>query len=321
MGTKLPTFSYGEKPSHLISIIVPVYNGELFISECISSILSQTVSYFELIVVDDGSVDGTVAKCVPFMNDPRFSLHSISNRGVTKAREYGFKQSHGQYILFVDADDSIQPRYLENFVNHIHENTQLICLETEERMLGPEEFIRQMLLYKAEWRIPEKMYLRSILEDSFFNISRRINIGEDLIANVSLLGSLRSIQFISPCESGDYIYRDNPFSVTHRRSYSLQYEEHFMTSLIEILDSKAELYSFELNLMRLRIWRILSYNGITVTHDSKIAMSPLTKKKDLQYTSIGNWLVLNVNNDKLLYCLLHLLQWSRRLLKKGDYIQ
>lgn len=92
----------------LISIIVPIYNAEKYLKECIDSILQQTFCDFELILVDDGSVDESIKICEYFRNkDDRIKVIHKSNGGVSEAREAGLACSIGRYISFVDNDDII----------------------------------------------------------------------------------------------------------------------------------------------------------------------------------------------------------------------
>ena len=92
----------------IISIIIPAYNAERTISRCISSILNQTYSDIELIVVNDGSSDSTEEIVKRFVHeDKRVKLYTIKNSGVSHARNIGIKQANGAYITFVDSDDYI----------------------------------------------------------------------------------------------------------------------------------------------------------------------------------------------------------------------
>lgn len=100
--------------SHILfSVIVPAYNAEKYLDACVGSILGQTYPDFELILVDDGSVDGTGEMIDRYAAaDPRVRAFHKENGGHTSARNYGLRQSVGQYIVFVDADDMIEPEVL-----------------------------------------------------------------------------------------------------------------------------------------------------------------------------------------------------------------
>ena len=108
---------------NLVSIIVPVYNSELFLEKCIGSLQEQSYRNIEIILVDDGSTDGSRAICEAVcLQDERFAYYYKANGGVSDARNYGLKVSHGNYITFVDADDYVEKNYiklqLENIEKH-----------------------------------------------------------------------------------------------------------------------------------------------------------------------------------------------------------
>lgn len=101
--------------SELISVIIPVYNAEKYISCCIQNILSQSYSNLEIIIVDDGSIDSSyeVIKTYTIV-DPRIKLYKKENGGASSARNYGLDHALGEYIVFVDIDDGVSPNYIEN---------------------------------------------------------------------------------------------------------------------------------------------------------------------------------------------------------------
>ena len=91
-----------------ISIIIPVYNAEKYLGRCIESVLSQTYRDFELILVDDGSSDSSGQICDAYANkDARIHVIHKENGGVSSARNRGIKEALGEYIMFIDSDDSI----------------------------------------------------------------------------------------------------------------------------------------------------------------------------------------------------------------------
>lgn len=99
----------------LVSIIVPVFNAAKSLSSCINSILSQSFSKFELILVNDGSTDSSEEICKKFqIHDNRIKYFSISNHGAGYARNIGIDNAHGDYIWFIDADDTIDENFLNN---------------------------------------------------------------------------------------------------------------------------------------------------------------------------------------------------------------
>ena len=96
-----------------VSIIVPVYNTEKYLHACLDSIMAQTFTDFEAILIDDGSTDGSGRICDEYAaKDSRFVVVHKQNEGVAKARITAFEHSKGELITFIDADDYVSPEYL-----------------------------------------------------------------------------------------------------------------------------------------------------------------------------------------------------------------
>lgn len=113
----------------LISIIVPVYNVEKYLCECIDSICAQTYQNLEMILVDDGSADSCASLCDSYAEkDSRIKVIHQTNKGLSAARNKGYEASNGKYIAFVDADDTISDIYIETLYNLITQNTAQIAV-------------------------------------------------------------------------------------------------------------------------------------------------------------------------------------------------
>lgn len=113
-----------------ISIIVPVYNVEPYLRQCIDSILAQTFTDFELILVDDGSPDGCPAICDEYaVKDSRVRVIHKENGGVSSARNAGMEVAEGKYFLFCDSDDYVSPQWCEKLFRQIEEtpNAWVYC--------------------------------------------------------------------------------------------------------------------------------------------------------------------------------------------------
>ena len=99
----------------LISLIVPIYNTEKYLHQCLDSILNQTYTNFEVLLVNDGSTDSSGIICQEYVeNDSRFRYFEKNNGGVASARNLGLERSGGAYITFIDSDDWIEPTYVED---------------------------------------------------------------------------------------------------------------------------------------------------------------------------------------------------------------
>lgn len=104
----------GEITMPAISVIVPVFNVEKYLNRCIDSILTQTFTDYELILVDDGSTDKSLSICNEYANtDNRVTVFHQDNHGAAATRNFGVQQSCGEFIIFIDSDDFVAPEYLE----------------------------------------------------------------------------------------------------------------------------------------------------------------------------------------------------------------
>lgn len=124
----------------LISIIVPVYNIEQYLVRCVNSILKQTYTKIEIILVDDGSKDSSANLCDDFAKkDKRIKVIHKSNAGLGYARNSGLDIAKGKYIAFIDGDDYIEPNMIANLYNSISENCADTCIGGFKRILKNQE--------------------------------------------------------------------------------------------------------------------------------------------------------------------------------------
>lgn len=113
----------------LISVIIPVYNAEKYLEQCLNSIKNQTYKNFEVIIVNDGSKDNTDSICKKFaQSDSRFRYFSKENGGVSSARNFGLDNANGHYITFIDGDDWVEHNHLEILIKSITENNSDIAI-------------------------------------------------------------------------------------------------------------------------------------------------------------------------------------------------
>lgn len=112
----------------MISVIIPIYNSEPFLERTLQSVLNQTYSDFEVIMVDDGSTDNSAIICGNYAHfDKRFKYYFKENSGVADARNLGLKKVKGKYISFLDSDDSYDRLFLEKLLSAIVENNVAIA--------------------------------------------------------------------------------------------------------------------------------------------------------------------------------------------------
>lgn len=135
------------------SIIIPIYNSEKTLKRCLNSVAHQTFSEYEVLMIDDGSTDGSSSVCAWYSNhDQRFRYFSMTNSGPSAARNKGLENARGEYIAFVDSDDYVSENYLEKlYAVFSEQNADVVFLSY--RLIGREERIV---------RIPE-------LEKNYYN--------------------------------------------------------------------------------------------------------------------------------------------------------
>lgn len=110
-----------------VSIIIPIYNMEQYLKRCLDSILAQSISSFEVIMVDDGSTDDTEKICLQYLKDERFHYYKQQNSGVSVARNKGLDESQAEWISFVDPDDYLKPDFLEVLLDSRKDGIDIIC--------------------------------------------------------------------------------------------------------------------------------------------------------------------------------------------------
>ena len=170
-----------------ISVIVPVYQVEKYIDQCIQSIQNQTYTNFELILVDDGSKDQSGEICDKYINDERIKVIHTKNNGAASARNKGLDIASGEYIVFVDGDDYVDPCMLQrlydkikgssydlivcNFLNLHKDNKKDFHLSMKEEVLTGREVLAHRKTQRnfGVWTIVwNKIYKKEIFEDLRF---------------------------------------------------------------------------------------------------------------------------------------------------------
>ncbi len=174
------------------SIIIPVYNVINYIDQCLESVITQEFDSFEVILVDDGSTDGSGGRCDAYAKKcPNVRVIHQENRGLSGARNTGLEKVSGEWILFVDSDDWIEKGTLSRLYERISEEAAdlysynayktdnqgtvtdklLFSVENKEVLFGGEKerfayFKDQLMLYKTGWEVWGRVYRRSIIEEN-----------------------------------------------------------------------------------------------------------------------------------------------------------
>lgn len=183
-----------------VSIIIPVYNGQKYVQRCLDSICHLDNTDWECILIDDGSIDDSAKLLSKYVEiDPRFSLISTSNGGVSRARNLGIQKVKGQWISFVDIDDWVSPDYFysleldiadrydiiifnncRNYEDRIVSFSQsVICDSTSKRNLLSDKMSE--LLFLAPWG---KAFRTDLIKNHHLQFNEQLRYGEDAIFNL-----------------------------------------------------------------------------------------------------------------------------------------
>lgn len=224
----------------LVSVIVPIYNTQEFLPRCLYSILNQSYTNMEIILVNDGSTDNSVSICEQFAEkDARIQIISQLNQGIIAAKKAGIRICLGTYVMFVDSDDWIEPKLLETMVQKIQEcDCTLICADVyqdfengesiEYRNAVPpgtydtDTIAKDLFYYKDTDRygiLPysvAKLYQRDMVKEVLYNIGNDIRHAEDKAIVFSLVYQNIKVCFINAIyyhyciRSGSVCRTENP---------------------------------------------------------------------------------------------------------------
>ena len=207
----------------MISIIVPVYNVESYLKECLESIRQQTFTDIEVILVNDGSTDSSKEICERFCQaDSRFRLINQENKGLSAARNRGVKESVGEYIMFVDSDDVINTKVLEVLLPYMKTDVDIVeCRMTRKK----EEFFlnkTSTIIFEGNSKeaILNCIEFKEVKYCAFTKLYRREIVGkipflegyiyEDIFTGINYLKHIRKIVVVDYI---GYYYRVRPNSI------------------------------------------------------------------------------------------------------------
>lgn len=213
-----------------VSIIIPVYNVEKYIEECLQSLINQTYTNLEIILIDDGSTDksGEICDCYK-KQDTRIRVIHKTNGGAASAKNIGLKIFNGDYVMFVDSDDMIDVKCIENrvlalekndvdivqsnFINIFQDVTQVDTINLENSIYSKEGFL---LEYIQNWQCAlfwNKLYKREVIEGLKFVEGRCI---DDEFFTYKVIQTSTKIAIM---DSYDYYYRQRRSSVMNNPSH------------------------------------------------------------------------------------------------------
>ena len=140
MSDKAPSCEVTEKEekASLVSVVIPVYNVSIYLAKCLKSVIQQSYQNLEIIIIDDGSTDGSGLICDEFAQcDDRIRVIHTDNKGLSSARNLGLEKSRGSYLLFVDSDDWIEPYAVETLITSAEKyNADMVTAKSCREFVG-----------------------------------------------------------------------------------------------------------------------------------------------------------------------------------------
>ena len=241
------------------SVIIPVYNVKIYLPECVNSVLSQTYDNYEIILVDDGSTDGSSELCDEYANKKNTIIRAFhqNNQGVASARNLGIENANGDYIIFVDSDDWIDSKTLEHLEERLVNNNQLdVIVFSYAKEYGNNSYIKHVIedsqysedelskivyrrlfgLTNNELKHPEsleymstcwgKAYRKECLNNCKFENIEIIGSFEDGLFNMDVLNENSIVEYIN-MPLYHYRYTKNSLSSKYRPNLESQWDNLF----------------------------------------------------------------------------------------------
>lgn len=266
----------------LVSVIIPVYNSEKYLDQCLHSVVKQTYKNIEIIIVNDGSTDNSEDICLAYaVKDTRIHYITQKNDGVSCARNTGLEKSHGQFVLFVDADDYIARDMIETLINMSSDRSMSVCNYAAFIKDGSitQKFAQyDQSVYDSRkdylshihqsWGPVARLYARNIIGNIRFNT--KYKMAEDLLFNIEIICNNPSFS-IYASDKTLYYYRQDKESLSHQEFK----DDREFTGI----EAETEAYQLLLkNHMEDQNTRIL-FNGILLYYSRYASLSEDKKKE------------------------------------------
>lgn len=244
-----------------VSVIVPVYNAEKYLKECVDSIVNQTYNNFEVILINDGSIDNSKNICEEYEKKyENIKVLNIENHGVSYSRNLGIEQSNGEYIIFIDSDDYIKENMIEELIKiqEEHEDEFLIYnyskvyneieknkCNVPDKSISKKELLDKFFVYYNNLIINppwNKMYKSKIIKDNNIRFNINFKIGEDLLFNLEYFKYCDKIKIL---DDSYYYYRINPSSVTNKYRENYYENQNYLLNKIRNLLEENQAFNEE----------------------------------------------------------------------------
>lgn len=222
----------------MISVIVPVFNASQYLPRCIQSILGQTYSTWELILVDDGSTDNSFVLCKQYEKENPQKIRTFHqvNSGASIARKRGIAEANGEFLMFVDSDDIVEDDYLERLYKAMNqygvkiaacdqikhqEGTDLIVDRSGEVMLLDDKVMHDRFFKYQFWGFWGKIYHKSVFKGIYFP---EYTINEDYVVMAQLFDRYKQMAYVP---MGLYHYMTHRESLSHQKLSKRMFDEYY----------------------------------------------------------------------------------------------
>lgn len=246
------------KTAPFFSVIIPVYNVEPYLEQCIDSILRQRFKDFELILINDGSTDGSPDICKKLAKeDIRIKYLSKQNEGVSKTRNLGINIATGKYLCFIDSDDFLEEDFLINLYNHAQDNSDMIVSNwkilndgnlADSHLNFPEDFNQTQAIHKKHFKIINRIvyiwssaYKNAIIKSHELKFDEKMDYCEDVLFFISYFDKCHTISFAN---NHSYIHRISNSGLSSK-SYQFEKELYAFNQLVPFRLYLGEKFSVE----------------------------------------------------------------------------
>lgn len=281
-----------------ISIIVPVYNVEQYLRRCIDSILNQSFTDFELLLIDDGSKDKSGEICDEYAaRDSRIRVFHKENGGVSSARNVGLDNARGEWVAFVDADDEVSDGYFHihadhEFVDVVVKPFYIVKKENEEtyyrnkvKLIINREDIFKFFVRKRVHALWDTIIKKKVIGSNRFDDD--VSIGEDYLFLLSILPTVESLAFDDKGPYRYFIRQESAMqSVDKIRMVSILWES---INKVRVLTEAEELRDLQMGIIyKSHVYLLYLYRN-WMNLDERYHLKELLQKmkfRDLQYVDI-----------------------------------
>lgn len=318
-----------------ISIIIPVYNVERFLQCCVDSVISQIYKDWELLLVDDGSTDGSGIMCDKYASiDNRIRVFHLKNGGPSSARNKGIIESKGIYITFIDSDDWVSPQYLSDLIsaNFDNENAWVVsgyrtCYYSNEKLLKTTccllndqqfsferkaEAFQELDLRGIFFTNVGKLYQSRIIKINNLRFNEKYKLAEDTLFNFDYLQYIDGSIVIKSCVN--YNYRQVLRSTSLINKYNPQVLDVGLILLAKRIEwaKKCNDSNYHARISERKINLIISSVLNLYKQDAKLSVGYKIKELEKIKKVSDNFLVRNINKDlknRFIFSLLHRRQY------------